>query len=265
MSKPFTLAVAIALLPVAAGADTIAAASSKAGSTPWAIVNIQTGVTAKPTYFGSDSYEPGARFALGVEFLRLPWGQTFGSTDPNRRRDGFHPRGSLRLIQERTAEENRELTGLRDVDLAVEIGLGLGYRQRNFEAFVDLRNGVAGHHAWVAELGADYVMQPDDRWQVSMGPRVFLADDDYAATYFGVTPAESLASSLPAFAPSGGALAAGLELEVTYAINPRWDVSGTVRYDRLLGDAEDSPITRQGSADQFSLRIGLSRRVVLDF
>ena len=52
---------------------------------------------------------------------------------------------------------------------------------------------------------------------------------------------------------------------MTYALNDNWDVSGAIRYDRLLGDAASSPITAQGSADQGSVRLGLVRRFTLDF
>ncbi|MCG6901929.1 MAG: MipA/OmpV family protein, partial [Rhodobacter sp.] len=104
-----------------------------------------------------------------------------------------------------------------------------------------------------------------DGLTLKLGPRLFVGDESYAATYFGVTPAESVASGLAAFAPSGGALSAGVELGATYALNDRWNLYGGMRYDRLLNDAAGSPITGLGSADQFSINLGLTRRFVLNF
>ena len=43
---------------------------------------------------------------------------------------------------------------------SVEAGLGLGYEQRNWRAFADVRYGFVGHNAWVGELGADAIAYP---------------------------------------------------------------------------------------------------------
>lgn len=232
---------------------------------PDLIFTLRGGAGAAPAYFGADHYVAVPDFALGVEFLRLPGGRTMGSTDPHAERFGFAPRGSLRIIRARTAADNPELTGLTDIDLAVELGGGIGYRQRHFQAFADARYGVLGRESWVAELGADVIARPGDRWTLTFGPRLFLGDNTYAATYFGVTPADSVASGLAAFAPSGGALSAGLELGATYAINDTWGITGAVRWDRLLNDAAASPITGLGSEDQLGLRVGLTRRFTVNF
>ena len=47
-------------------------------------------------------------------------------------------------------------------------------------------------------------------------------------------------------------LGAGVEVGARYLFNERWGVEGAVGYERLIDDAADSPITAQGSADQYS-------------
>ena len=262
----------LAVVPVASSAGSLTGpeisvppVARPAPASPDLIFSLRGGAGAEPAYFGADSYVAVPDFAVEFEFFRLPGGRNLGSTDPNADHFGFAPRGSLRVIRERTAADNPELTGLRDIDLAVELGAGIGYSQRNFSAFAEARYGVIGHGSWVGELGADLVMRPNDRLTITAGPRLFMGDDSYASTYFGVTPTESLASGLAAFAPSGGALSAGIEVGATYALNDAWGVAGAVRWDRLMNDAATSPITGLGAADQFSVRIGLTRRIVLDF
>lgn len=226
---------------------------------------VGAGGGVEPAYFGSDDYVLKPKVALGFGFLRLPSGQTFGSEDPDYVPTGFAPRGSLRIISERTASDNPELTGLKNIDLSVELGLGVAYRQRNFRVFADARYGIIGHESWVGELGADVIFYPSDRLTMTFGPRLFMGDSDYANTYFGVTSAESAASGLAAFNAEGGVLSAGLELGAVYEINEDWGLTGAVQWNYLTNDAESSPITAMGDPNQFTLRLGVVRRFTLNF
>ncbi|WP_226779200.1 MipA/OmpV family protein [Oceaniglobus trochenteri] len=238
-------------------------------ATPDLIFTVRGGASVAPDYFGSGDYSVGPDFALGLNFLRLPGGRSFGSADANDPRYGLGLRGSFRYIGKREAADHAELRGLNDVDASVELGLGLGYTSRNFDAFADLRYGVVGHESFVGELGADVKFHPTDRLSLSIGPRVFVGSDDYAQTYFGVSAAEAGAAGSNfagrAFNADGGVLSAGIELGATYKIDDNWGVEGAVTWDRFTGDAADSPIVRQGDRDQYGVRIGITRRITLDF
>ena len=271
MSLRKTLALCLMSFPLAGAAsdlDTLAVTASQtppAAATPDLIVTLGAGAGVEPTYFGSDSYAAVPAFTFSPNFLRLGATRSIGSTDPDVIPTGLAPRFSFRSVKQRSAADSPELSGLTDIDPSVEVGMGLSYRQPDFEVFADARYGVVGHESWVGEVGADGVMRPMEGLKLSLGPRLFVGDNDYAATYFGVTPAESLASGLTAFAPAGGALSAGIEFGATYALNDAWGLQGTVRYDRFLGDAASSPITGLGNANQFSASLMLTRRLVFDF
>lgn len=238
-------------------------------ASPDLVFTVRGGVTGTPEYFGSDDYKLGPDFALGLNFLQLPGGRTFGSADPRDPRYGFGLRGSFRYIGDRKAADHPELAGLADVDDSLELGLGLGYTSRNFDAFADLRYGVVGHESFVGELGADLKMHPTENLTLSLGPRIFVGSNDYAATYFGVTAAEAAAPGSNfagrAFNAGGGVLSAGLELGATYRIDDNWGIEGAVTWDRFTNDAADSPIVQQGERDQYGVRIGITRRITLDF
>jgi outer membrane scaffolding protein for murein synthesis (MipA/OmpV family) len=180
-------------------------------------------------------------------------------------RSGLGLQGSFRYVGERDSSEFEDLRGLDDVDDALELGVGLAYRQDAYQVFGDLRYGVTGHDSFVGEVGADVFFRPTDRLTLNAGPRVFFAEDSYAQEYFGVSAAEAARSALPAFEADGGALGAGLEIGAEYRLNDSWGIEGAVTYDRLLGDAEDSPITEAGSADQYGVRVGLTRRITFGF
>ncbi len=235
-------------------------------ASPNLIFTLRGGVASAPDYFGSGDYSLGPDFGFRLGYLSLPGGRSFGNLD-GLSPDGFGLRGSFRYIDQRDDADNSELAGLDDIDSSVELGLGVGYTSRKFDAFADVRYGVIGHESFVGELGADLKAHPSDRLSLSLGPRLLVGSEDYASTYFGVTPAESVASggSFAPYAAGGGAVSAGVELGMTYQISDNWGLEGAVAYDRFVGDAEDSPIVHQGERDQYGVRIGITRRIVLDF
>jgi MipA family protein len=98
----------------------------------------------------------------------------------------------------------------------------------------------------------------------SGGPRLSLANDAATAPYFGINAAQSLASGLPTFDAKGGLHAAGAGSQWRYQVTPQWEAHAFIEYDRLLGDAAASPLTKQqGSANQ--VRVGLGASYSFDF
>lgn len=268
MMKSLTIA-AVMMLPVAAHAggfdlNTTPAAVAPA-PTPDLIFRLGAGVSYGPAYFGSNDDEAGPTGSFSLQFLRAG-GRSVGS-ETGEPRYGFAPRASFRVISKRSAKDHAELTGMKDVPLSVEVGFGLGYTSRNFEAFGNLRYGAIGHEAWVGELGADLVLRPSDRLTLKAGPRIVVGSNKYNSTYFGVTAAESAASAgaLAAYNPGSGVVSAGIEVGAVYALNDTWSINGSVRYDRFQNDAKDSPIVAQGSADQVRVIIGASRLFSFNF
>ncbi len=231
---------------------------------PRLVFTLRGGVAVTPDYFGSSSSTAAPDFGFQLHYLRL-FGREIGTYERGNPRYGLALRGSFRYIPKRDADDSPELTGLGKVDTSLEIGGGIGYTARNVEAFADLRYGAIGHNTFVAELGADGVVHPTENLRLSLGPRVLFGTDRYAQTYFGVSGTESVASGLPAYDPSGGLVSAGLEAGAHYDFTDKWGIEGAVTWDRLTGDAADSPIVEQGDRDQYGARIGITRRINLNF
>lgn len=253
-------------LAAAAQASEPRMAPFAAPAAPDLIFTLGAGLSTSPDYFGSDEHEVGPAFSLGFGYLNLA-GRGFGNPDATDPGYGIGLRGSLRYVGSRDSGDHPELAGLGDVDASYELGAGIGYRSANFDAYADMRYGFGGHESFVGELGADAKLHPTDRLTLSLGPRVFIGSDDYAATYFGVTPDEAAASggALPAFDAGGGVLSAGLELGASYDVTDNWGVEGAVTWDRFTGDAKSSPIVEQGDRDQYGLRVGVTRLITLGF
>jgi len=225
-------------------------------------VTLGFGGQAQPAYFGSDEYVAGVTGSFGFGYLDTPYG-SLGRGDPN----GLGFKGAFRLIGERNSDDYNELAGLDDVNAALEIGGGLTFTDNTdglddnwgSSSFAELRYGAIGHSTWVAEIGSDLIYAPNPALTLTLGPRLFGGTDDYAGTYFGITEDESGASAFPAYTAGGGALSRALKASASYTVNDIWGVTGTVTYEEFINDAAQSPIVQNGSADQLSASVVITR------
>lgn len=121
------------------------------------------------------------------------------------------------------------------------------------------RKGLGGHKAWIGDVGADAVFRGGDSTIFSIGPRLRLSDARYQRAYFGVTPAVAVRTGLPAYRPGGGAYAVGAVAGLLHQFSPKWGMWAYAGYDRLIRNADTSPIVRAfGSRDQFSGGLALT-------
>lgn len=221
------------------------------------------GGSLTPGYFGSDRYRLGPSGSFGIDEVRLPGGFGFGSPSTRPLEPGFGLRGAFRLVAARRAADHPELAGLEKVGTALELGLGLGSVAEHWRVFAEVRHGVVGHRGWTGDIGADAILRPSEQVALTLGPRAAFGDARFQRTYFGVTGAESVASGLAAFRPSGGLVSVGSELGLRVTLADGWGLDGALTYDRLRGDAARSPIVLQGSANQYGARLVLTRRFSL--
>jgi MipA family protein len=153
-----------------------------------------------------------------------------------------------------------ELNGLGNVKAAVELGGFIEYYPVDwFRTRVELRQGVVGPNGTVADFSADVVVPVIQRLTISAGPRFTWESTQATSPYFGIDAVQAMASGLPVFNAKGGAHSYGAGAQVSYRINPQWEVHSYVEYERLLGDAAASPlVTLRGSPNQTTVGIGAS-------
>lgn len=219
------------------------------------------GVLTAPTYEGSNDYRVSPFPVFNFGYLATRNGFTLGGGDGQ----GLSARPSFRYLGPREASDNSELTGLADTDAALELGGGLSYTMGSASVFSDVRYGVTGHHGFVGEFGADYVIRPEANTTLTVGPRVSWASGHYMDEYFSVSAAESTASGLNEFDADAGFKSIGLEASARYDFNEKWAVETGAGYNRLIGDAANSPITDVGSNNQFTGKIGIVRKFRIGF
>jgi outer membrane protein len=229
-------------------------------------VTFTLGLGAKyaPDYYGADSYGIGPTGRFSLQGFQIG-GLSFGERVPGTEKLGFGLRGAFGIVKARTAADNPELTGLADIDTAVELGLGVGYEARNWRLFADLRRGVTGHSGTVGVVGGDLKYRPSERFSMTIGPRATFGNETFVGTYFGVTPAESVASGLTAFSPGGGLVSAGIELGMRYDLGNDWGLQGKLAVTRLQDEAARSPVTGLGNATSGTVSVLLTKKLTLDF
>lgn len=254
------VSVSLAMLALSAGhsrADNFEPAPSER---TW-IVTLGGWGVVRPDYEGSDDYELAFKPIINIrregsrEWLSLPEDRAgFALFETHNFRIG----PAAGLVWERDSSDNYALRGLDDVDFTLEAGVFVEFWPvDSFRTRVELLQGIGGHEGFVANFSADGVWRPSERWLLTAGPRLTIVSDDYADTYFSVP----LGAPLDSFDAEGGLHSAGLGASATYRLTPQVDLKFYAEYDRLLGDAADSPIVSdRGSEDQFTLGIGASYR-----
>ncbi len=248
---------------IAAAALVPALGAAHAADSDVTRVRVGLGAQLRPDFIGSDSLEVAPLFDIDTargtnEFKFEAPDYSFGFPVVNA--GGFEFGPALNIATGRKNSDVGDLP-LGRVKTTIEAGGYANYEvSRSFYLHAELLKGLGGHDGLVGALGGDYVWRDGDRYVFSIGPRLLFSDDRYQRAYFGVTPEAALATGLPAYRPGGGIHGVALASGLSYQFSPSWGMFGYARYERLVGDAADSPIVRSdfGSRDQISGGIGLS-------
>ena len=256
-NRGFVRFLGAAAVALSATAATPAMAQDQA---PRRILSVGVGAQVLPSFPGGDDYEFGPLF---TGFSRRE-GEPIPFRTPD---DGFGIKlldfGAVEvgpLIQFQGERDDEDVgAAVGDVDFTVEAGGFINFNLGDsFRIRLEGGKGIGGHEALVGTVAADVAFRPNVDTLVTIGPRLRLNDDDYADAYFGITPAVAAATGLPIYDPDGGIRSAGVIAGVTHQLTRSFGIYGYAGYERLVGDAADSPIVQNfGSEDQFSAGLAL--------
>lgn len=228
------------------------------------------GIAALPDYEGADDHR-----ILPLVDGKLQWGERYIAVEgPAIRANIINAKGFefgpiAAFTFGRDAEiKDRAVARLGAIDDAYEVG---AFVAASFDLGGNdtLRLGVQGvhdvsdvHGGFVITANATYIAPVGERLNLMFDLGASYASDDYAETYFSVTPTGSLASGLPQYAAQGGLKDVGAQLTASYRIGDNWGIAANAGYRRLLGDFADSPVVSArvsggGSADQLSGGVGI--------
>lgn len=170
-----------------------------------------------------------------------------------------------KLVFSRDGGDSADIAGLDPIRFGVEVGGFAEFYPTDWMRLRgEVRHGIRAHSGVVADIAADVFMNLTPEVQVSAGPRLSYANDNYFDSYYGVSLAESGASGLAPYNPGSGVRSVGLGGAIKWDVTDHIQTSVFAEYSRLTGPAADSSLVRQrGSKNQ--LLFGLSASYRFDF
>lgn len=241
--------------PITSGLTSVSDASPDS----W-IISIGGSIATEPNYAGSSRYGPVFLPSFSVRKAGEP--DPFSAPDDN---FGFTlleiagvEFGPLAAI--RGSRSGDAILGLPGYSWSLETGAFAefwpidGLIRTRAEALYGLRE----NDGLTVNLAADAVKKVGPfTW--AAGPRLTWVDATVMQTEFGVGPATTMVNPLlTPYAPTSGVKSVGAAASVSYDWSKDWSVNMFANYDRLVGNAAASPITKQfGTVNQFLVGMGV--------
>nr|NIR12848.1 MipA/OmpV family protein [Desulfobacterales bacterium] len=222
-------------------------------------VEVQTselgiGLGLAPDYEGSEDYE-----FVPVLYARTVWasGQYLQFLANDLRANvlpshtwSFGP--MLEYIRSRADVDNNRVDDMQNVDASVMLGVFGSVKIDRWNASLELRQDIADNNGFLATLRGGYNLPINEQLRLGFGVSTTYADGDYMNTYFSVDSGDAARSGLKEYDADSGFKDVGMDIKANYKIHKNWGLIGIVRYIRLVGDAEDSPVVDdEGDENQF--------------
>lgn len=258
---------------IAVIAAILLSAAAHAQNTPFVIDTqpnyFAVAVGAAPDYVGSDDYKavvgPAGRISFrNNRYVELVASQLSGNLI-NHEYWRLGPAINYRFGREDVDDE--VVDRMTDVEGAFEAGVTGGIEMTNgvnpryrFRVSADFLYDVSDEHGgFVANFAARYWIPLGKAFDLGIGAGTSYASEDFNGTYFDVNAADSALSGLRTFAADGGIKDVTGILALVMHLSPKWHIAGGLRYQRLIGDAADSPVVAdRGSENQFIAGIGVA-------
>lgn len=244
-------------------------APAQAEDAPGRRVMVGTGVQTVPRYPGADGNQ--AAFLPLFDTWRV--GEPIPVESPDEAfgaaliggRSGTAIGPAFTLAEGRAADD---IPGLPKVGFGIEAGIFVQtFLVPQLRLRAELRQGIGGHKGLTGDLAADLVIRGGsvengggESAVATIGPRLRWGSAKYTRAYFGVP---SPAPVFTAYVPGGGIYAVGAVAGLRLPLGRTFGLYGYIGYDRLTGDAADSPIVRAGSRDQYSAGLALTYRFTI--
>lgn len=261
--------------------DTAPPAVAEAAEEGKARLSIGAGVAYFPDYEGSNEHTwspiPAAQGTVAGMSFTLLANRVSVDLVPNGTGPGWDfqlgPVAVVNLNRSKiSAIEDPRIKALGEVDTALEVGgyVGIGKTgvitsdYDKLSVTLSYRHDVTSiHKSGIWTPAINYMTPLSTKTLVALFATAEIVEDDYARTYFGVTPAGSAASGLPVFTPKGGqkniAFGGMFTVALTGDLTKGLALVTGFNYSKLLGDFADSPLVSiAGSRHQWTGGAGLA-------
>ena len=246
--RAVTAACVLSALPAAGLAQTASPDQQQQARGDW-VIRLGAGFGVGPAYPGGRDYRVGPVPDVSITWrdtVFLDTGQGLGVTVINT--PIIRLGASVWMRGGRDEDDADRLRGLGDIDTAVQARIFSRVALGPVDLGATLARDFGGSDGLTVNLNLSSTFRVTERLRITPGIGTMIADDRYMATWFGVSPAQSARSGLPAFDAGAGFVSVGASLRAAYSLTQHWTLAAAVRVERLLGDAADSPITERRTA-----------------
>jgi outer membrane protein len=249
------------------------AATAQAQNTPF-VIDTQPNYFAlaagvAPDYVGSDDVQavagPTGRFSFGkhryVELVATQLSSNLINHEYWRLGPAINYRFGRDDVDDDVVDRMTDVEGAFEAGIAGGIEMTNGVNPRyKFRFSADFLYDVSDEHGgFVANVAARYWMPLGKAFDFGIGAGTSYASEDFNSTYFDVNATDSALSGLRTFSADGGIKDVTALIALVMHFSPKWHIAAGLRYQRLLGDAADSPVVAdRGSENQFIAGIGIA-------
>lgn len=225
-------------------------------------LSVGVGPVYQPDYFGSDDYEIRPDPQVYAKFRNFVFFDNDGADLALFGFSGFAFGPSIRLVGDRDEDDNPALVGLGDIDHTFEVG---GFAATRFVDRIlvraKIRKGVVGgHDGLIVDGAATALLFRVGRLSTSVSAQASWIGDNYADTYFSVTPGQAAASGLPVYDADRGFRDIGGSFNAYINIRKKWSLNPYVSYRYVLDNVANTPIIEQfGDRNQVTVGFHLMR------
>jgi outer membrane protein len=231
---------------------------------------VGAGVSVAPDYEGGDDYDLApalfGRYNLGDEgrYLAL-----VGSADAARggrlvfnvmANSPWELGPAVGVRYERNDPDNDRISRMDDIDFAVEAGGFVSYRSNGWFGTLGLMVDVSDTYGgYIADLEGGYTQKLNNDLSLTYTASASYVDDEYMDEYFGVDGSDAASSGLPFYEADEGIKDVGLGIGANYKFNKKWGMVASLKYYRMTGDAEDSPVVDdEGDENQYKTAVAVT-------
>lgn len=259
--KPIML-ITVAVIALAVAGSAIADQSRKEENFPspdsdWSIRIGAFGFYA-PEYEGSDNYDVG-----GLPYVDITWRDTVFLNARNGLGAYVLNRPDVKLGLSvgysfgRDEDDSDDLEGLGDVDGGATANVLFEWKIDDISFNTHYEQQFTGEDTgFQVHLGLGYDLNLTPKLILKPSVRTSLASSDYMEAYFGVSSGQSGRSGLREYNADAGFKSVGAQIMAIYRLTTHWGIQASTGYDRLVGDAADSPVVKD--ENQFRIGMGLS-------
>lgn len=205
-------------------------------------------VVSGPAYAGSDE-----RRERALPVFDYQWANGWFAGVSNGIGIDFSSTPRLRYGVRVTADLGRKerrataLRGMGNVEARAEGGAFFNMTVADdWQATTSLRYGAGDSgRGLVADVGVLYGTALAPQWRLGASAGLSALNADLMQTYFGVDADQAVRSGYAAYSPRSGLRDVRVGASLTYALDPRSQSAAVADFNRLLGDAADSPLTRR--------------------